>query len=76
MPRLKVVHHSRVLAHQARRRVLAPGRGVLVMCEAVPTRSRWNWIGPLIVALDEGDFISPTLRAPSALGGDGPAIII
>ena len=61
-----VIHHlddasaRRVLEES--RRVLAPGRGVLVMCEAVPTRSRWNWIGRLVVALDEGDFISSPER--------------
>lgn len=61
-----VIHHlddasARTVLEETRR-VLVPGKGVLVMCEAVPTRSRWNVIGRLIVALDEGDFISPAQR--------------
>jgi SAM-dependent methyltransferase len=58
-----VIHHlddaSARSVLQESRRVLAPGRGVLVMREAVPTRNRWNWIGRLVVRLDEGDFIRP-----------------
>jgi SAM-dependent methyltransferase len=61
-----VIHHlddaSARAVLQESRRVLVPGRGVLVMCEAVPTRSRWNLIGRLVAALDEGHFISPAER--------------
>ena len=61
-----VIHHlddaSARSVLQESRRVLVPGRGVLLMCEAVPTRSRWNWIGRLVMSLDEGDFISPPER--------------
>ncbi|MEB3983905.1 class I SAM-dependent methyltransferase [Mycobacterium sp. 663a-19] len=58
-----VIHHLDDATAQSflqeSRRVLMPGRGVLVITEPVPTRSRWNWIGRLIVRLDEGDFIRP-----------------
>jgi SAM-dependent methyltransferase len=58
-----VIHHlddasARSLLQEGRR-VLAPDSGVLVVSEPVPTRSRWNWIGRLVVRLDEGDFIRP-----------------
>ncbi|UXA04231.1 class I SAM-dependent methyltransferase [Mycobacterium sp. SMC-2] len=61
-----VIHHldddsARSVLEESRR-VLVPGKGILVMCEAVPTRRRWNSIGRLVVALDEGDFISPAER--------------
>ncbi|BBY00478.1 type 11 methyltransferase [Mycobacterium seoulense] len=61
-----VLHHlddasARSLLHESHR-VLAPGKGVMVMCEAVPTRSRWNLIGRLQSRLDEGDFIGPPER--------------
>lgn len=61
-----VIHHldddsARSVLEESRR-VLVPGRGTLVMCEAVPTRRRWNWIGRLVVALDEGHFITPAER--------------
>lgn len=58
-----VIHHlddaSALSLLQESRRVLAPESGVLVMSEPVPTRNRWNWIGRLVVRLDEGDFIRP-----------------
>ncbi len=58
-----VIHHlddasARGLLEESRR-VLVPGSGVLVMSEPVPTRNRWNWIGRIVVRLDEGDFIRP-----------------
>jgi SAM-dependent methyltransferase len=58
-----VIHHldgasARSLLQESRR-VLVPEKGVLVLCEPVPTRSRWNWIGHLVGQLDEGDFILP-----------------
>ncbi len=61
-----VIHHLddasvRGLLEEGRR-VLVPGSGVLVMSEPVPTRSRWNLIGRLVVRLDEGDFIRPPER--------------
>jgi SAM-dependent methyltransferase len=61
-----VIHHlddvsARSLLEESRR-VLVPGKGVLVMWEDVPTRSRWNWIGRLMHRLDEGEFISPPER--------------
>jgi SAM-dependent methyltransferase len=61
-----VIHHlddvsARSLLQESRR-VLVPGKGLLVMWEDVPTRSRWNWIGHLVHRLDEGDFISPPER--------------
>jgi SAM-dependent methyltransferase len=61
-----VIHHlddasARSLLQESRR-VLVPGKGVLVMWEDVPTRSRWNWIGRLVGRLDEGDFIRPPVR--------------
>ena len=61
-----VIHHlddasARSLLQESRR-VLVPGRGVQVICEPVPTRSRWNWIGRLVGRLDEGDFIRPPER--------------
>lgn len=61
-----VIHHvdsasARSLLQESRR-VLVPGRGVLVICEPVPTRHRWNWIGRLVVRLDEGDFIRSSER--------------
>lgn len=56
-----VVHHlddaSAQGLLQEGKRVLDPGSGVLLMCEPIPARHRWNWIGRLIVRLDEGDFI-------------------
>ncbi|WP_158243959.1 class I SAM-dependent methyltransferase [Mycobacterium sp. 4858] len=61
-----VIHHlDDATVHgflQEARRVLVPGRGVLLMSEPVPTRHRWNWIGRLVVRLDEGDFIRPSER--------------
>lgn len=61
-----VIHHldddSAQKVLEESRRVLVPGKGVLVMCEALPTRRRWNLVGRLVVALDEGDFISPPER--------------
>jgi SAM-dependent methyltransferase len=61
-----VIHHlddaSAQSLLQESRRVLVPGKGVLVMWEDVPTRSRWNWIGQVIHRLDEGDFIRPAER--------------
>jgi SAM-dependent methyltransferase len=61
-----VIHHLDDATAQSflqeSRRVLLPGRGVLMISEPVPTRSRWNWIGRLIVRLDEGDFIRPSER--------------
>lgn len=61
-----VIHHlddasARSLLEEGRR-VLTPETGVLVMSEPVPTRNRWNWIGRLIVRLDEGDFIRASER--------------
>lgn len=47
---------------QESRRVLIPGTGVLLICEPVPTRNRWNLIGRLVVRLDEGDFIRSSER--------------
>lgn len=61
-----VIHHlddaSALSLLQETRRILAPGRGVLVMSEPVPTRKRWNLIGRVVVRLDEGDFIRPSER--------------
>ncbi|MEE2854236.1 MAG: methyltransferase domain-containing protein [Actinomycetota bacterium] len=61
-----VIHHldndsARSLLQESRR-VLAPETGALVISEPVPTRNRWNWIGRIVVRLDEGDFIRPTER--------------
>jgi SAM-dependent methyltransferase len=61
-----VIHHlddasARTVLKETRR-VLVPGHGTLVMCEAVPTRSQWNLVGRIVVALDEGDHISPPER--------------
>jgi SAM-dependent methyltransferase len=59
-----VIHHldddSARSVLQETSRVLVPGRGVLVMIEAVPARNRWNLIGRVIRRLDEGDFIRPS----------------
>ncbi|OBG95561.1 hypothetical protein A9X05_07000 [Mycobacterium sp. E3298] len=61
-----VIHHldddsARGLLQESRR-ILAPGSGVFVMSEPVPTRNRWNLVGRVIVRLDEGDFIRPPER--------------
>lgn len=61
-----VIHHlddasARSLLEEGRR-VLKPNGGVMVMSEPVPTRNPWNFVGRLIVRLDEGDFIRPPQR--------------
>ena len=61
------------------RRVLVPGKGVPVMCEAVPTRSQGNWIGHILIGSTKEISLalkSATSRWPTTFSAKGQSVTI